>query len=117
MPDWYEDHKFRMLDSPPFRRCADRLEHRAEKWMPVFGESDARTRDYGKAPDFGIGWLAGGDDPIMTAQPAPVRQRAPRRWAALIAGLYLAVTVHSPAQAQQRVSIVRDAEIEALVRD
>jgi hypothetical protein len=31
MPDWCEDHKFRILDSLAFRRCADRLKHRAEK--------------------------------------------------------------------------------------
>src|SRR5262245_33262871 len=63
------------------------------------------------------GWLAVGEDSTMTAQPAPVRQRTPRVWAALLAGLYLAATVGGSAQAQQRVAVVRDAEIEALVRD
>jgi predicted Zn-dependent protease len=58
-----------------------------------------------------------GEGPIMTVQPASVVKRTPRRWAALLAGFYLAVTVHAPAEAQQHVTIVRDAEIEALVRD
>jgi predicted Zn-dependent protease len=53
----------------------------------------------------------------MTAQPASARQRTPGKWGVLLAGLYLAATVFGSAQAQQRVAVVRDAEIEALVRD
>jgi predicted Zn-dependent protease len=61
--------------------------------------------------------VATGEHRIVTAQPAPARQRAPQRWAALFAALYLVAAVPGPALAQQRVAVVRDAEIEALVRD
>jgi hypothetical protein len=30
---------------------AARLEHRAEKWVPVFGKKDAATRNYSIEPD------------------------------------------------------------------
>jgi hypothetical protein len=40
------------------------IEHRAEKWAPVFGKSDAKTKSYGKRADsqnrqFAIGAFAG----------------------------------------------------------
>jgi hypothetical protein len=34
------------------------LEHRAEKWMPVFGKDDAKTNSWSEMPDSEIGRLA-----------------------------------------------------------
>jgi hypothetical protein len=35
-----------------------KLEHRAEKWIPVFGKNDATTKSWSEMPDSEIGRLA-----------------------------------------------------------
>jgi predicted Zn-dependent protease len=93
-----------MLDLLPFRRVADRLERDAEE-LRTF-----RTRSRGKT----TGYVRR----IMTSAAALATRPALARKAAatLLAGVLAATPTVTFAQ-QQSIPVVRDAEIEALVRD
>src|SRR5262245_8355335 len=115
MPDWYEDHKFMILDSLTFRRGADPLEQSREAREAAPGRDSREINDLGQMG-------AAGELEMAAASPALVPTEAPRRpsarrWTALAMAFGVAAAPLGEAFAQQRVAVVRDAEIEALVRD
>jgi len=98
-----------MLDSLTFRGGCDPLEQGREKRVPGSRPDLRQINDLEPAGER-LGHA------IMSADPAPRRLFA-RTCTALAVALSVIATPLGQAFAQQRVAVVRDAEIEALVRD
>src|SRR6188474_2305654 len=98
-----------MLDSLTFRGGCDPLEQGREKRVPGSRPDLRQINDLEPAGER-LGHA------IMGADPAPRRLFA-RSCTALAVALSVIATPLGQAFAQQRVAVVRDAEIEALVRD
>jgi predicted Zn-dependent protease len=96
-----------MLDSLTFRRAADPLEQSREKREPVSRQDLREINELGPMGD---------PDKRGMAEP-PSRWPLARTWTTLAMALTLVATPLGQAFAQQRVAVVRDAEIESLVRD